>query len=165
MTFKGCHDQETRVDQVVELFHRVMTRAHEIDQAPRTFNTGVLLHRAEIHTLQAIGDRQGANMKTLAEHMGVTRGAMSQMARRLEDKGLISRQAGKNSKEIVLVLTGLGQKGVAAHKDFHGAMYRAFEDYYGPEMQPQLDQALRVMADMSEIIERFARSEANEKAK
>ncbi|WP_156823341.1 MarR family transcriptional regulator [Woodsholea maritima] len=165
MSFKGCHHDANKVDQLVELFHHVMMRAQEIDQAPRTFNTGVVLHRAEIHTLQAIGDSQGAIMKDLAERMGVTRGAMSQMARRLEDKGLITRQAGRNSKEIVLVLSALGEKGVAAHKAFHRAMYQTFRDYYGPDMEVRLDQALKVMAEMGEIIAHFADSEAHEKAK
>ncbi|WP_300544488.1 MarR family transcriptional regulator [Maricaulis sp.] len=160
--FGGSAGDAETVDRLIDVFHRLMMRAHAIDAEPRTFGTGHVLHRAEIHTIQAIGRGDGMIMKDVAEALGVTRGAVSQMAAKLEAKGLVERRPGANKKEIVLALTETGWRGYQAHEDFHRAFLDCFRTQYGAELTAKANRAIDVLAELEAVLEGFVRDYAGE---
>ena len=64
------------------------------------------LYHSEIHTIMAIGDHEGVYLSELARMTGVTRGAISQMISRLDEKGLVRKEADQEKQsenQVVLV--------------------------------------------------------------
>ncbi|MBN2026640.1 MAG: MarR family transcriptional regulator, partial [Actinobacteria bacterium] len=112
--------------------------------------------RAEIHTVKAIGDNPGINVTGLAESMGVTKGAASQILNKLVSKGLVvKRSADDNAKEILPELTQAGLKGYHKHEEFHTLMFKTVRDYYGDRFVPEMERFTSVMGDLNHILDRF----------
>jgi len=137
----------------MELLHRVTYKLGSLHEPALDFGTGVPLYRAEIHTIKAIGDNPGINMMGLANRMGVTKGAASQIVGKLEKKGLV-RKAGAddNAKEVLPELTRLGWNGYREHEQQHARIYEIVRSYYGKEMKRKLVEFLAVMTDLDAIL-------------
>ncbi len=122
-------------------------------QAPREYGTGVPLYGSEIHTIQAIGKSIGTNVTELAEKMGVTKGAVSQMVSKLVEKGMVRKtRAQDNAKEVVLELTELGRIGFRNHARFDMKVLNSVREYCGSDLETKLDTFLSVMTDFDAIL-------------
>ncbi|WP_300673649.1 MarR family transcriptional regulator [Desulfoluna sp.] len=102
------------------LFHKIFNKMKRIEQTPRYFGTETLLYPSEIHTIEAIGKNAGINMTDLAALQGVTKGAVSQVIRKLVDKEMVIRMKDeKSDREVLLKLSPTGKVAHDAHKKFH----------------------------------------------
>jgi DNA-binding MarR family transcriptional regulator len=109
--------------KLMEIWARIINKMNEADSKKRDYGTGDLLSPSEIHLLQAIGGNQGIQVTGMAEHMGVTKGAVSQMVKKLAAKDLVLKYSGQgNEKEVLLKLTASGIKAKKGH-DRHHAMF------------------------------------------
>lgn len=105
---------------VTEAMERFIHKYNQLEKKKRTYGTDVLLSRAEIYTVVAVGDTPGVNVTTLARQLGITKGAASQMIYRLVDKGLVEKKVSPNSDtEVCLTLTQLGKKAYRGHEKYH----------------------------------------------
>jgi DNA-binding MarR family transcriptional regulator len=78
------------------------------------------IHLAEVHCIDWIGMIDHANVTRIARAMGLTRGAISKMGKKLSAKGLIEKyQRPDNNKEIYYRLTAAGQRVYNEHKTCH----------------------------------------------
>jgi Transcriptional regulators len=97
------------------------------------------LSLAETHCIHWIGTLPEANAARIAEAMGVTRGAISKMTRKLEAKGLLAtRRPPDNNKELRFVLTPSGARVFDEHARCHAAAWeskRKLLAAYSPEEQ------------------------------
>lgn len=99
---------------------RVIHKYVQWENKKRTYGTNILLSRAEIHTISAVGDNPNINVTVLAEMLGITKGAASQMIYKLVDKGIVEKKVSPNSDtEVVLSLTPDGIINYEAHKQYH----------------------------------------------
>ncbi|KUG29667.1 transcriptional regulator, marr family [hydrocarbon metagenome] len=117
-------------DDVMPLFMTlgaVLTTFARIERRPVDFGLGVTLYPAEVHMLSALDLAGGAGVTGLAASCGVTKGAVSQMVKRLAAKGLVAREPDEPRGRVVL--TPLGQAVSRAHFEFHKAHDREFLDY------------------------------------
>jgi len=90
---------ETLTNQLVFLEKRYVFRHGELD-----------LHPSELHLLLAIKDEPEANATKLAGRLGVTKGAVSQLLKKLEAKGVIEKTSDPAQKnEITSTFTRLGK--------------------------------------------------------
>lgn len=102
------------------LMERVIHKYSQMENKKRAYGTDMLLSKSEIHTIAAVGDHPGINITTLAELLGVTKGAASQMIYKLVDKGVVEKKRSPLSDtEVVLNLTAEGIKNYDAHREFH----------------------------------------------
>jgi len=109
-----------RRKNLIRLFMHVVGKAGDIGATVMDFGTGERLHQAEIHMIAAIGMNEGIHALALAETAGVTRGAISQILRRLELKGLIRREESpENRSRQLLFLTARGKVAERGHDHFH----------------------------------------------
>lgn len=75
---------------------------------------------SETHCIDYIGRLNLPNVTRIAEHMGMTRGAISKMTRKLLEKGLIEKYTvDTNKKEIYFRLTEHGQELFDEHAKRH----------------------------------------------
>jgi len=140
----------------MQKFDEVVTTMESMHTPSLSFGTGVLMYRREIHTIQAIGRNPGINVTTLAEYMGVTKGAVSQTIKKLSNKGLVRRtRVPGNVKEVVLELTELGWIGFHNHDKFHMDSLDIAREYFGDQLQSKLQMINTVMNDINEILKEY----------
>lgn len=105
---------------ICELLLDVICEFYENDSRAKTFGTDIELYHSEIHMLQCIADHPELHLAGLASTLGVTRGAVSQTAKRLEKKGMVIRVSdSEHGKKIYLKLTEKGETACCNHKNAH----------------------------------------------
>ena len=106
--------------ELTALMERVIHKYVQWESKKRTYGTDTLLSRAEIHTIAAVGDNPNINVTALAEMLGITKGAASQMIYKLARKGIVEKKVSPNSDtEVVLNLTSDGMINYEAHRQYH----------------------------------------------
>lgn len=109
---------------LIEQFMRITSTINELHSSQISFNCGVPLTLGEIHLIECIGKHEGMNVTEIAKILGNTRGAVSQMAKKLENKGLIDKKMKEdNNKEILLTLSKVGNEIFIEHEKFHDSLY------------------------------------------
>jgi DNA-binding MarR family transcriptional regulator len=145
-------------EKLMDILDDVLTKVESLHAPSRDFGTGVPIHRKEIHTLQAIGRYPKMNITALAEHMGVTKGAISQTVAKLVSKKLVQKTYAKgNKKEVLLELTDLGWIGFQNHAKFHTDMLNIARDYYGKELKTKMEMFRTVMTDFRAVLDEHER--------
>lgn len=92
----------------------------EIDKKTRYYGTDTPLFHSEIHMIKAIKENEGIHITGLAEKLGVTKGAVSQVAIKLQKKGLIIKERDVNNySKFLLKLSPMGEIAYNNHLKFH----------------------------------------------
>ena len=111
-------DREKTSEEIVELFIRLANKYKALEKIPLDFGVGAPLYHSEMHLIDQIGDHPELNITELAKLVGVTKGAISQTVKKLENKGVVNRYKGtENEKEIFLELTEIGRNVYLKHKE------------------------------------------------
>jgi len=104
--------------KIIRSLTRIQERANIFEHHREEIFEGINL--AEAHCIDKIGSMDYANVTKIAAEMGMTRGAISKISRKLLNKKLIdSYQKPENNKEIYFCLTEQGQKIYNEHKKCH----------------------------------------------
>ncbi len=131
---------------------KIFNRIKSNDKRPRSFGTSCLLYQAEIHLIDAIEPGEGIMASDLARKMGVTNGAVTQLADKVARKGLLIKEKRKtNRKEVYLKLTKEGETAYHHHYQFHEALNSrliAYMDALKPE-------EMAVLMGLLEIIDAY----------
>ena len=99
---------------------KIQGRINSNDKQPRPFGTKQLLYQSEIHFIDAIEPGEGLNASQISRKLGITNGAVTQIADKLVQKELITKyRKDDNRKEIYLKLTEEGVTAFKHHKLFH----------------------------------------------
>lgn len=92
----------------------------ELERIPRIFSSGFSLTSSELHLLETIGDHPGSSVTSLAAWLGISKGAVSQTLKRLEQKGLVLRDCDPdNLSRMQLRLSDTGTDLYREHKEWH----------------------------------------------
>lgn len=119
-TSKTCGDTAA---EFMDSLARLFTKAAIIEREPVDTGDGILLYTSEVHLLDMAGRFPGESMSALASRLGVTRGAISQTAKRLEDKGYIERITTEgNNKTVHIRLTDAGMRAFGWHQAYHAVV-------------------------------------------
>lgn len=139
---------------LTELLSRVISKTAARENIPRRMEDGTLLYRSELHVIDAIGSHPKLNMTAIAEIIGVTKGAVSQKVKLLEEKGYINRYKNPdNHKEVFFELTKKGTKTYQAHKDFHRQLNKKLFDAMGGYSPEDLDKIISFLAAIEKHLE------------
>ena len=110
-------DQE-RFDNMIKVIDESYDLIQEYDSKPRQFGK-VMLYPVETHTLAIIRNHPGINASMIAKELKKTLSASSQILKKLEQKGLISRTKNPhNNREYNLYLTVGGRQIFDLHGQF-----------------------------------------------
>ncbi len=106
--------------ELSRLMERTLHKYIQLEKKPHTYDHGIVLTQAEIHTIAAVGDNPGINITELARQRGITKGAASQMIYKLVDKGYIDKRISPNSDtEVYIDLTDTGKIAYRSHMKYH----------------------------------------------
>lgn len=153
-------EQRREIEEMLALFHELTEKVASAESTPKEFGTGMVLHRSETHTLQAIGRAGQTNVVGLARDLGITKGAISQMIGRLERKGLVSKGVAPGDRRgVTLELTKLGRRAYAAHETFHAEMHAAVQEHLGKgrALSERLQAIRGALEDLLHIVEAYER--------
>ncbi len=99
---------------------RIVYKLTEIDKQARNYGTDCPLHVSEIHMIKEIKRSNGSHMSEIARKLDVTRGAVSQIIKKLEKKGFVNKEmVSENQLMLVPVLTEKGEIADSNHKRYH----------------------------------------------
>lgn len=111
-------DKKKAAEKIVELFIRLANKYNSLEKIPVDYGAGENLYHSERHLIDQVGDNPDLNITQLAKHVGVTKGAISQVVKKLEKKELVKRsKRGENEKEIFLEFSQQGKKIYQRHKE------------------------------------------------
>ena len=106
---------------------------------------------SEIHTIAAIGDLTEPNVTQIANHMNVTKGAISKIAKKLLEQNLIEAyQRDGNKQKIFFRLTESGQFLYDEHAKQHNLWLKrdhAFIKRFDAETVEQIEKFMRAFND------------------
>lgn len=114
--------KEELIKSVVVGLLRITNKYSQIEMLPIDVEGGLEITTREVHTIQAIGEREAMSVTDVATYFGVTTSAASQVVAKLAKKGFLEKRQALpgNKKEVHLLLTGLGWRAFRAHERFHG---------------------------------------------
>jgi DNA-binding MarR family transcriptional regulator len=99
---------------------RVVWKLFEVDRKTRYYGTDEQLFEAEIHMIKSIKENEGIHVTGLAELLGVTKGAVSQIIMKLQKKDMIVKDTDpRNLSRLILRLTSKGETAYINHEKLH----------------------------------------------
>ena len=107
---------------------------------PREYYPGENMYMREVHVVLEIGDHGIDNVGELSLRLGITKGAVSQYLKKLEDKGFVVRiQDGLDKRQYSVKLTEKGKELCRIHKAFDKEQYAKicpqFSDFTVEELE------------------------------
>lgn len=92
----------------------------ENDKQIRYYGTDTPLFSSEIHMIRAIKEEEGIHITGLANKLGVTKGAVSQIVNKLNKKGFITKETDLyNQSKLIIKLTPKGEIADSNHVKLH----------------------------------------------
>ncbi len=109
--------------EAVDILHQV-SNFYVSTKMPMDYGTGELYTSVEVHMLKYIADHPGITVTELAIDYGKTKGAISQMLKKIEDKGLIYREQDlSNDNRMLLYVTEKGELLDYVHRKYDMASF------------------------------------------
>lgn len=110
-------DRIKACEEIITLFIKLSNKYQAMEKIPVDYGIGKNLYHSERHMLDTIGDNPAMNISEFARNQGITKGAVSQVVKKLEEKQLVQRyKQVKNDKEVFIELTELGKNIYEKHK-------------------------------------------------
>lgn len=99
---------------------RIFVKYGELDKKARYYGTDTALFSSEINMVRVIKENHGISITGIAEKLGVTKGAVSQIINKLNSKGIIRKEPDLyNQSKLNIILTPKGEIAEANHERFH----------------------------------------------
>jgi DNA-binding MarR family transcriptional regulator len=138
----------------------ILHLTRQLEQAPRKFGTDELLTHTEIHLIETIGDQPDLSVTDIAALLEITKGAVSQNLKRLENKELTTKRTDPQNRSRLLVgLTAKGQTAYWAHKHWHETMDGGFARYMDELDTKETDTIIRFLSRIEVFINRMLEPE------
>lgn len=111
------------INEFIETSNKYVELIEKIEKTKRLYN-GIELYPSEIHTLVFIYENKDINLTSIAQKLGVTKGAIFKIINKLEDKQLLSRyKKSDNNKNTYFEVTQMGILACEGHEIFHKTVF------------------------------------------
>lgn len=139
---------------LTDAFIRVLAKAAAIEKEPVDIGHGVLLYTSEVHLIEFIARYPEEGISALAVRMGVTKGAVSQTAAKLEKKGYLEKYSREGDKKTILLrLTGRGEEAFAWHRCYHEQMDQILASHLATLTQRDREHLLTLLSGLEEMFD------------
>ncbi len=128
----------------------------ELDKKTRYYGTDVPIFHSEIHVIKAIAEHPCIHVGGLADILGVTKGAVSEILKKLERKALVKKEVDEsNLSRYSLSLTEKGEKAHKNHMYYHDVLNGMMEDELQNATEVELEFLLSFFSTMISRLEDF----------
>lgn len=146
------------VQKLLEMVRQVSIVHNKILSTKRQYMDGEELYMREAHFVLAIGPGNVLTMTELTEKLEVTPGAVSQLAKRMEEKGFVQRIPAKEDRRInEITLTEKGEQLYHLHRKFDQEQYREFarrlQEYSDEELEFLMQFEQKIESIFREVVE------------
>ena len=112
----------------LENTYRLINKYNQKAKTAKRYGTEDMLYSAEVHMIEIIGSYEMITTTKLAKVLGITKGAVSQITRKLLEKNLIAKEPSKEkNNEVLISLTEKGRVVFGYHHDMHEDMLRKID--------------------------------------
>lgn len=141
--------EEGPEQDTIALWVRMINKSHRGRQVPRDYGTGEKLHMSEVLLIDRIANNEKVTVTALSEKLGITKAAVSQLVKKLGDRGYIEKQvSGEDQKRKYLSAT---QKGDTASRNL-----RSLENRLRNQLREQFsDEELLISNRVQLVIEHY----------
>lgn len=141
--------------EIIHKFERVVNKYNKSEKKPKDYGTNELLHRSEVHTIEAIGKNNKINVTQLAAYLGITKGAVSQMIDKLIKKDLVSKKAiSETENEVSLELTEKGWLVFNGHEEYHREFYSQIATHLSYLSQNNIKVVLDIFNELEKLLDK-----------
>ncbi len=139
-------------DRISDQLSALIEKAGKNAKKSFKYGTDFDLYRSEIHVIHIIGNHPGIHVMHIAELFGVTKGAISQVLKKLQSKGFITKEIDESNQTRILVyLTEKGRTAYETHIENHkktdGELFEFFNNL-DEEQLKLINKFLDLMDDM-----------------
>lgn len=128
--------------------------AKNFEKAPRSYVDDELLYSSEIHIIDVVGRNQGEHLSEIARKFGVTKGAASQLIKKLEKKGYVYKKLDESNQTRMKVhLTEKGKIAFSKHLEFHNIHNRSFTEFLNKKNNDELKSIRIFLAELNKFYE------------
>ncbi len=131
--------KNNKISTVNELFELIYLML-DFEKQIRNYGTDVQLSSSEIYLVKCISENANCNVTMLAELIGVSKAAISQMIKKLEKKGVITIGYDRENRSRYQI--NLTDKGIAANtvhlnlkQEMFESIYNLLDDYNDNEVE------------------------------
>ncbi|WP_421908751.1 MarR family winged helix-turn-helix transcriptional regulator [Methanolacinia petrolearia] len=150
--------QPTDFADLYEVWMRIRNKMNIMENLPRDFGIDEQLKLSEIHTIQAIGSTKENNNRIIADILGITPSAVSQMVAKLTRRDLVKKVRGlRNDKEVSLELTEKGRTAFKCHEKTHADVYKRIAAGVGTLKKEELEVISRIFSAMESVYDQQIR--------
>ena len=151
--------------EAVDILHQV-SNFYISTKVPHDYGTGEAYTSVEVHTLKHIADHHGITVTELARDYGKTKGAVSQILKKVESKGLVYREVDpENDNRYHLFLTDKGKELDEAHRRYDEVGFGESMDVVREQFsEDEINTTFRVLEAWLDI-RRKVQDKRNEKKK
>lgn len=141
-------------------FLRTTKKFNEFEKMSIEIGNNEKLFPSEIHIIEAIGSNRANKVTELSHIFHITKGAVSQVVNKLNNKGFIHKERNKDfGKEIILSLTPKGQSVFEILNKNHEIMAEEFISYLGNFKSEEIDSFIQILGKIEEYIDAFLKDE------
>nr|MBP3598808.1 MarR family transcriptional regulator [Eubacterium sp.] len=134
-----------------ESIYRLINKYNQKSRVAKHYGTEDLLYSAEVHMIEIIGSEERITTTKLAEILGITKGAVSQITRKLLMKDMILKEASKEkNNEVLISLTEKGRTVFLYHRNMHNEMFNKLNmilDELPEESKKAMKRMIRVIEE------------------
>jgi DNA-binding MarR family transcriptional regulator len=142
--YEGSHAMIEKKSKIIDILFDIIEVLGSSNKKARKFDTNITIYHAEIHTVSAIAKNPGIHVGGLADMFGFTKGAISEILRKLEKKGLARKETDPaNLSRLKIYLTEKGETAHTAHMRYHDE----FEKTGSRVLQNFSDEQVAAIAD------------------
>ncbi len=131
--------------------YRLINKYNQKAKTAKRYCTEDLLYSAEVHMIEMIGSYEAITTTKLAEKLGITKGAVSQITRKLLEKDLIIKiSSAQRSNEVLISLTDKGRIVYSYHQSMHEKMLGKIDSVISglsDDGKMALEQIIRIIDD------------------
>lgn len=143
----------TSFSDLAELFIKILSKSNKYEKKSRTYGTDDMLYAFEIHTIEMIGRNPEINGVQLAKKTGVTKGAISQVTKKLIKRGYIIKfNDPGNNKEFKFKLRNKGELAFEIHKKKYQNMNIELKKRYDLATENEIKFIFDIFSIMNEEI-------------
>lgn len=146
--------QYAAMNSIIEQYLLLVEKISNTTKSHKSFGTDVDIYRSEIHIIQLVGDRGEVFISEISRLIGVTKGTISQIVKRLETKGLAKKFVDENNNTRQLVrLTAKGMTAYRAHCEYHRCKHREMERFLASLSSENRDVLVLFLTEAYNMIE------------